>query len=73
MDLIPHTQFSTDLTSEEDRFDLWRDSISVLYKVEKNMRMETGAFQADVRAFMYDQVMISKTSPQKIKFLAVDG
>jgi hypothetical protein len=42
MDLIPHTQFSTDLTPEEDRFDLWRDSISVLYKVEKNMRVKPG-------------------------------
>ncbi|NWK55530.1 helix-turn-helix domain-containing protein [Verrucomicrobiaceae bacterium N1E253] len=61
MELIPHTQFSTDMVPEEHRFDVWRDSISVLFDIEQQKQDLKRPFDAHLDAFMLDQVMLART------------
>lgn len=62
MDLVPHTQFSTELIPEEGRFDVWRDSMSVLFEVERKKEHAQSPFVANLEAFMFDQIMLARTT-----------
>lgn len=61
MDFIPRTVFSTEPIAENDRFDLFRDSMSVIFDVELDKKHAPRSFTAEVEAFMFDQVMLAKT------------
>jgi AraC-like DNA-binding protein len=62
MNAIPRTHFTTDRISPKDRFDVFRDSMSVLFDVELEKNRDSQLFKADVEAYMLDQLMLARTS-----------
>lgn len=61
MDPVPHTHFSTDFLPARDRFDVWRDSMSVLFEVDQDKELRGAPFEAHLEAFMFDQIMLART------------
>lgn len=68
MELVPHTQFSTDSVPQQDRFDVWRDSMSVLFEVAQNKSLRSQTFEAHLEAFMFDQIMIARTRSKEASY-----
>lgn len=60
MDAIPQTTFSTDFVPEQDRYDLFKDSISVLFDIEAHDKKNLNQFEAQINAFMFDQIMLAR-------------
>lgn len=69
MDSIPRTVFSTEIIPENDRFDLFRDSMSVIFDVELEKKQSKRPFSAEVEAFMFDQIMLAKTESIEASYL----
>lgn len=61
MSFIPRTVFTTDIIPAKDRFDVFRDSMSVLYDAELDDASKSKPFDANVDAFMLDQTMLLRT------------
>lgn len=58
MELVPHTQFTTDSVPKQHRFDVYRDSMSVLFQVDRERQLREQDFEAHLEIFMFDQVML---------------
>jgi len=73
------SKFSTDLLPVEKRFDVWRESIAVLYDVNQDKRAAADSFHASVHGFLLDELMIARcrTSAQTFRrtplHIAQDG
>ena len=65
---VPHTQFSTDPVPPADRFDVWRDSVSVLFEVNQHKDLRTQPFEAQLEAFMLDQIMLVRTQSKEASY-----
>lgn len=61
MSFIPRTTFTTDIIPAKDRFDVFRDSMSVLYDAELDNASKSKPFDANVDAFMLNQTMLLRT------------
>ncbi len=61
MSFIPRTIFTTDIIPAKDRFDVFRDSMSVLYDAELDNASKAKPFDANVDAFMLNQTMLLRT------------
>lgn len=69
MDLIPRTTFSTDLVSDNDRYDVFRDSISVLFDIEAHDKKNLNKFEAHLDAYMFDQIMLARTRSNAAQYV----
>ncbi len=69
MSTIPRTHFTTDGISPKDRFDVFRDSMSVIFDVELEKTRDPQPFKAEVEAYMLDQLMIARTSSIKASYI----
>lgn len=69
MDLVPHTRFSTQNLPGQNRFDVWRDSISVLFRAEQEKNQRHQPFYAQLDAFMLDHIMIARTRSREAQFI----
>lgn len=54
------SKFSTELLPVEQRFDVWRESIAVLYDVEMDRQATTDDFHASVHGLLFDDLMIAR-------------
>lgn len=68
MDPIPRTTFSTDLVAGSDRYDVFRDSISVLFDLEAHDKENLNKFEAHLDAFMFDQIMLARTRSNSAQY-----
>lgn len=56
----PSTVFSTDAFPEDNRFDAWRDSISVLFDVVPHSRLRPTDFSASVAATHLGELLVGQ-------------
>lgn len=54
------SKFTTELLPIEQRFDVWRESIAVLYDVEMDRHAVTDDFHASVHGLLFDDLMIAR-------------
>ena len=66
---IPHTKFTTNCVENDIRYDLFRDSISVLFEVEAEKTRDLLHFEANIDAYLYDQVLIAKCQSQAADYI----
>jgi AraC-like DNA-binding protein len=69
MDSIPRTTFSTDLVTADSRYDIFRDSISVLFDIEAHDKKNLDKFEAHLDAFMFDQIMLARTKSNAAQYV----
>ncbi|MEQ8666889.1 MAG: helix-turn-helix domain-containing protein [Rhodospirillales bacterium] len=55
------SRFSTKQLAPQQRFDVWRESIAVLYDVELDAGLPEEGFVADIHAYLYEDLMIART------------
>lgn len=59
--MTAESRFSTNSLAPRQRFDVWRESIAVLYDVELDTALPDDGFVADVHGYLYDDLMIART------------
>jgi len=69
MDKIPHTKFSTDLLPEKDRFEAWRDSMGVIFDIEREERDNSPPFEAHLEGFIYGQLVVGMTASNAAHYM----
>ncbi|KZD04075.1 helix-turn-helix domain-containing protein [Oceanibaculum pacificum] len=52
-DALPHSYFSTDRLGREDKFPVWRDSVSVIYQADLTAPGDEGGFHALADGYLF--------------------
>lgn len=69
MSIIPHTHFHTKHVATEDRYDIFRDSISVLFEVDAKHKNKLHSFHASIDAYLFDQTLIAKCQSKAADYI----
>jgi len=62
---IPQAVFSVDGVAPDERFSLWKESISFMFQVEADHAVRTDDFTAEVDAHMFGQIVLARTKSRK--------
>lgn len=62
--MVPLARFSTDVVGECERFDLWRESVGVVFGCDRKHAPDDKPFHASMDAILYDQVFLARTRSQ---------
>ena len=63
MTQIARTFFSTDAIESQERFDLWRESIAVLFQIDLPDKQKSSKnFFASLEAYMLAELMVVRTN-----------
>ena len=66
---IPRTTFSTDQIPARDRFDIYRDSVSVIFDAEAHDKKNVPQFEAHLDSFMFGQIMLARHRTSAAKYI----
>ncbi|KZL17420.1 Transcriptional activator FeaR [Pseudovibrio sp. WM33] len=62
---IPQAVFSVDGVAPDERFSLWKESISFMFQVEADHAVRSDEFTAEVDAHMFGQIILARTKSRK--------
>ena len=62
MSHVPHSLFSTAHLEPEERYAVWKESISVIFDVERKQDELATEFEARLQAYLFEDLILAKTN-----------